>query len=111
MSEREGCKFFFCFRRSLGSKLEAPSDPVQHGSGNGDLNNPIGARALGINDDPCFVVDEIIGVISEKRIGVLPGNPCRLRIGQRHLFRRLASAAPIEFVVIFAALRMVLGGV
>src|SRR5581483_993772 len=95
----------------LGSKLEAPSDPVQHGSGNGDLNNPIGARALGINDDPCSVVDEIIGVISEKRIGVLPGNPCRLRIGQRHLFRRLASAVAIEFVVIFAVLRTVLGGV
>jgi hypothetical protein len=35
----------------------------------------------------------------------------RLRIGQRHLFRGLASAAPIKFVVIFAILRTVLGGI
>ena len=79
--------------------------------GNGDLSYPIGARALGVDDDPGFVVDEIIGVVSEKRIGVLPRNPCRLRIGQRHLFRRLASAAPVEFVVIFAVLPTVLGGI
>ena len=73
--------------------------------------DPVGARALGIDDDADFVVDEIIGVVSEKRIGVLPRNPCRLRIGQRHLFRGLASAAPIKFVVIFAVLRTLLGGI
>src|SRR5580700_3594876 len=95
----------------LWSKVEAPPDPVQHGPCNGDLSDPAGARALSVDDDPGLVVDEIIGVISEKRIGVLPRNPCRLRIGQRHLFRRLASAAPIEFVVIFAALRTIFGGV
>jgi hypothetical protein len=93
------------------SKLKAPPDPVQHGPGNGDLYNPVGARALGVDDDPGFVVDEIIGVVSKKRIGVLHRDPCCLRIGQRHLFRRLASAAPIEFVVIVAVLRTVLGGI
>src|ERR1700685_4350392 len=95
----------------LWSKLEAPPDPVQHGPRDGDLNNPVGARALGVDDDPGFVVDEIVGVVSEKWIGILPRNPCRLRIGQRHFFRRLASAAPIEFVVIFAVLPAVLGGI
>ena len=90
---------------------KALADPVQHGPGNGDLSNPVGARALGVNDNADFVVDEIISVVSKKRIGVLPRNPGRLRIGQRHLFRRFASAAPIEFVVIFAVLRTGLGGI
>src|SRR5208282_4800361 len=92
-------------------KVEAPPDPVQHGPCNGDLSDPAGARALGVEDDPGFVVDEIIGVVSEKRISVLPCNPSRLRVGQRHLFRRLTSAAPIEIVIISAVLLTVLGGI
>src|SRR5581483_12307473 len=35
----------------LWSKLETPPDPVQHGPGNGDLSNPVGARALGVDDN------------------------------------------------------------
>src|ERR1700739_3329218 len=95
----------------LRSKLEAPPDSVQHGPRNGDLNYPVGTRALGVDDDPGFVVDEIVGVVREKWIRVLPRNPCRLRIGQRHLFRRLASAASTEFVVFFGVLRTILGGI
>src|ERR1700739_3362350 len=104
-------RLFLRLARTLWSKVEAPPDPVQHGPCYGDLSDPAGACALGVDDDPGFVVDEIIGVVSEKRISVLPGDPCRLQIGQRHLFRRLASAAAIEFVVIFAVLCTVLGGV
>ncbi len=64
------------------SKLEAPPDPVQHGPRNGNLSDPIGACALGVDDDPGFVVDQIVSVVSEKGISVLPCNPRRLWIGQ-----------------------------
>src|SRR5579864_263795 len=107
--EQPDCAISSIARESLWSNVKALADPVQHGSGNGDLSNPVGARALGVDDNAGFVVDEIIGIVSEKRISVLPRNPCCLRIGQRHLLRRLASAAPIELVVIFAVLRTVLG--
>jgi hypothetical protein len=109
--EQSDCTINSVAREPLWSKMEAPPDPVQHGPCNGDLRDPASACALSVDDDPGFVVDEIIGIISEKRIDVLPRNPCRLRICQRHLFRRLASAAPLEFVVIFAVLLTVLGGV
>ena len=63
---------------------------------------------LGIDDDPGFVVDEIVGVVSKKRISALPCNPCRLRIGQRDLLWRLASiAAAVRTTVIGASLFVV----
>src|SRR4029079_2740758 len=74
-------------------KVEAVLDALDHRLGDSNLGYAIGPRALGVNDDPGFVVDEIVGVISKKWIGVLPCNPCRLRISQRDLFWRLASFA------------------
>src|ERR1700683_5296945 len=78
--EQSDCTINSVACEPLWSKVEAPPDPVQHGPGNGNLSDPAGARALGVDDDPGFVVDEIIDVVSEKWIGVLPCNPCRLRI-------------------------------
>ena len=46
--------------------MEAPPDPIGYGPRNSDLNNPVGARALGVDDDSGFVVDEIVVVVSEK---------------------------------------------
>src|SRR4029077_11648590 len=74
-------------------KIEAVLDTLDHRLGDSNLGYAIGPRALGVNDDPGFVVDQIIGVVSEKGISVLPGYPCRLWIGQRDLFWRLASFA------------------
>ena len=50
--------------KPLRLKIEAAADPVHHGLGNGDLNHAIGSRALGIDDDPDFVVDEIVRIIA-----------------------------------------------
>jgi hypothetical protein len=63
-------------------KIEAVLDTLDHRLSDGNLSYTIGACSLSIDDDPGFVVDEIVGVVSEKRISVLPCNPCRLRIGQ-----------------------------
>src|SRR5271170_2683677 len=60
-------------------KAKAPPDPVQHGPCNGDLGDPAGARALGIDDDPGFVVDEIIGVAWPRRAATV-AFPCPLSI-------------------------------
>ena len=46
--------------------MEAPPTRSSMGPCNGDLSDPAGARALSVDDDPGLVVDEIIGVISEK---------------------------------------------
>jgi hypothetical protein len=40
-------------------EVEASPDPAQHGPRNGDLSNPVGARALGVDDDPGFIVDQL----------------------------------------------------
>ena len=85
---------------------------LDHRLGDGNLGSTIGSCTLGVGDDPDFVVDEIVGVVSEKGISVLPCNPCRLRIGQRDLFRRLASiAAAIRTTVIGAGLLVMVGGI
>jgi hypothetical protein len=73
--------------------IEAAFDALDHGLGDGDLRDTVGACAFGVDDDPGLVVDEIVCVICKKRIGALPCNPCRLWIGQRDLLRRLESAA------------------
>jgi len=93
-------------------KIEAVLDTLDHRLGDGNLDYTIGACALGIDNDPGFVVDEIVGVIGKKWIGILPCNPCRLWIGQRDLFWRLASvAAIVRTVVVSAALLIIVGGI
>jgi len=68
----------------------------------GDLLYAIGARTLGVEDDPDLVVDEIIRLIGEERIHALLCDPCRLRVGQRNFFGRLASAAAARTAVVSA---------
>jgi hypothetical protein len=77
-------------------KIEAAFDALDHGLGDGNLCNAIGACSLGVDDDPDLVVDEIVCVVSKEWIGALPCNPRRLWIGQRDLLRRPASAATIR---------------
>src|ERR1700722_3995250 len=93
-------------------KIEAVLDALDHRLGDGNLGYTIGACALGVDDDPGLVVDQIVGVVSEKSISVLPCNPCRLRIGQRDFFWRLASVtAPAQTTVITAVLLVMVGGI
>jgi hypothetical protein len=77
----------------LGAKIEAALDAINHGLGDRDLLNAVGACALGVNDDPSLVVDQIVCIVGEERIDTYPGDPGRLRIGQRDFLRRLASSA------------------
>ena len=77
----------------LRPKIEAALDALDHGLGDGNLRYAIGARALGVDDDPGLVVDEIVRVVGKEWVMFWPGNPCRLRIGQRDFFWRLASTA------------------
>ena len=93
-------------------KIEAVLDTLDHRLGDGNLGYTIGACALSVDDNPGFVVDEIVGVISKKWISVLPCNPCRLWISQRDLFWRLASiAAAVRTTVVGAGLLVMVGGI
>jgi len=77
----------------VGPKIEVARDAVHHGLGNGDLVYAIGARALGVEDYPDLVVDQIVRIVGEERIHALLCDPRRLRIGQRNLLRRFACSA------------------
>src|SRR5271169_154578 len=93
-------------------KIEAFLDTLDHRLGDGNLGYTIGACALGVDDDPGFVVDEIVRVVSKKWISILPCNPSRLRIGQRNLFWRLASvAAAVRTAIAAASLFVIVGGI
>ena len=78
---------------SLGAEDQSGGRPDHHGLGNGDLYRAIGSRALGVDDDADFVVDQIVRIIGKEEVDARPGNPCRLWIGQRDLLGRPASAA------------------
>src|ERR1700751_63503 len=56
-------------------KIEAVLDTLDHRLGDANLGYTIGACALGVDDDACFVVDEVVGVVSKKWISILPCNP------------------------------------
>jgi hypothetical protein len=47
-------------------KIEAFLDTLDHRVGDGNLGYRIGARALAVDNNPGFVVDQIIDVISKK---------------------------------------------
>jgi hypothetical protein len=49
--------------------------------------------ALGVEDDPGLVVDQIVRIVGKEWVDAPPGNPCRLGIGQRDFLGRLASTA------------------
>src|SRR5262249_13020051 len=72
-------------------QVKAAPDPLHHGFGDGNLHDAIGASALGVDDDPGLVVDQIVGIISKEWIDALPGDPCRLWISHRDFFGRSAS--------------------
>src|SRR6516164_4573011 len=90
-------------------KIEAALDTLNHRLGDANLGYTIGTRALGVDDDACFVVDEVVGVVSKKWISILPCNPSRLRIGQRDLFWRLASVAAAAQTTVIAAVLLIAG--
>src|ERR1700724_1627005 len=97
----------------LGPKIKAAADAVQHGLGDGDLLFAIGARALGVEDDPGLVVDEVVCIVGEEWVDALPCDPGRLRIGQRNLLRHLAFGAPARrsTAISFAIVPITAGGV
>src|SRR6516165_8231695 len=67
-------------REPLRLKIKTPFNALDHSLGDGNLRHSVGACAFGVDDDPGFVVDEVVGVVSKQRVGTLPGNPCGLRI-------------------------------
>ena len=77
----------------LGPEIEAALDAIHHGLGDGNLHGAIGARALGVDDDPGLVVDQIVRIVGKEWVHARPGDPCCLRIGQRDFLGRLASTA------------------
>src|SRR5437762_709740 len=77
----------------LWSKVEAAPDAVHHGLCDGDLRRAVGTGALGVDDDSGLVVDEVVRIIGKKWVHARPGNPCRLRIGQRDFSHRVRRAA------------------
>ena len=50
----------------LGPKIEAAFGTVYHGLGDGDFHCTVGARALGIDNDPDLVVDEIVRIVGRR---------------------------------------------
>jgi hypothetical protein len=65
----------------LRPKIKAALNAVQHCLGDGDLLFAIGTRALGVQDDPVLVVDEVVRIIGKEGVDAFPRDPCRLRIG------------------------------
>ena len=47
-------------------------------------------------------------VIGKERVHARPGNPCRLRIGQRDFFRRLALAIAARTVAVWVAMHLII---
>jgi hypothetical protein len=97
----------------LGPKVEAAVDAVDHCLGDGNLGGTVSARALGIDDDPNLVVDEIVCIVSKEWVGALPCDPCRLWIGQRDFFRSAASTAAIARIAVISAATLLItaGGI
>lgn len=97
---------------SLGPKVEATFDAVDHGLGDGNLDGTVSERPFGIDNDPSLVVDEIVRIISKEWVTALPCDPCRLWIGQRDFFRRAASTpAAARAAVVSAALLIITRGI
>ena len=69
--------------------------------------------ALGVDDDPRLVIDEIVRIVGKERVHARPDNPGRLRIGQRDLLGGLAStaAAAGSASVAAAILLLIAGGI
>ena len=47
-------------------KTEAPFDTLHHGLRDSDLNCAIGTGALGVEDDPNLVIDQIVSVVGKQ---------------------------------------------
>src|SRR5215470_1586124 len=95
-------------REPLWAQSIASDDAGDHRLGDGDLRAPVGARALGIDDDAQPVADQIGGIIGEERAHCLPGCASGLWIGQRDLFRWLAIATAVTTITaVFRGTRLV----
>src|SRR3984893_225143 len=75
----------------LGSKTKATLDTINHGLGNGNLFNAIGAGAFRVDDDADLIVDQVVCIVGKVWIYTRPRNPSRLWISQRDFLGRLAS--------------------
>src|SRR5215204_7317781 len=54
----------------LGPETEAAADPINHRLGGSNLHDAVGAGALGIDDDPSLVVDEIVRIVGKEWVNV-----------------------------------------
>jgi MFS family permease len=54
---------------------EAPFDTLHHGLRDSNLNCAIGTRALGVEDDPNLVVDQIVRIVGKEWVNARPGQP------------------------------------
>ena len=82
------------------------SDALHHGLRDADLHCAIGARALGVRFR--LIIDQIVRIVGKERVHARPGNPCRLRIGQRDFFRRLALAIAARTVAVSVAMHLII---
>ena len=72
----------------------------------------VGPSALGVDDDPDLVVDQVVRIVGKEWVHARPGNPCRLRIGQRDFFGRLASIAAVaRTATVSTAILITAGGI
>ena len=91
----------------LGLQTKAARDTLNHGPGDRDLHDAVGTSAFGIEDNPSLVVDEVVRIVGEEGVDAGPGNPGRLRIGQRDFFGRLATTTPARTTIISLAILLV----
>ena len=83
-------------------QTKAVPDAPDHGPSDRNLHDAIGTGAFGIDDDPNLVVDEVVRIVGEDH--AWPGNPGRLRIGQRDFFGRLAATTAARTTIVSVAL-------
>ena len=88
-------------------QTKAAPDTLYHGPGDRNLHDTIGTGALGIEDDPSLVVDEVVCIVGEEWVDAWSGNPGRLRIGQRDFFGRLAATSAARTTVVPVAILLI----
>jgi hypothetical protein len=91
--ERSYCAIGRVACEPSGPQIEAALNTVHHGLGDSNLHGAVRPSAHRIKDDPSLVVDQVVRIIGKEWVQAGSRNPCRLRIGKRDFFGRLASMA------------------
>ena len=94
-------------RQSPGLQTKAAPDAFDHSPGDRNLHDAVGTGALGIEDDPSLVVDEVVCIVGEEWVHAWPGNPGRLWIGQRDCFGRLAATTAARTPIVSVAILLI----